>query len=64
MEWGFWFARRHLELARRHLAFAIRLFPIPYSKIRMPQFPERVQRPLQLPGLGRLVTPEPLEPRA
>ena len=57
---------RHLPSVIRHLTFAIRLFafPIPRSEFLLPHFSKGFERSQQLPGLGRLVTPEPLEPRA
>ncbi|MGZ3388319.1 MAG: hypothetical protein ACXVCF_01860, partial [Isosphaeraceae bacterium] len=57
---------RHLPSVIRHLTFAIRLFafPIPRSEFLLPHFSKGFERSQQLPGLGRLVPPEPLEPRA
>jgi hypothetical protein len=57
------FALCHLVSALRHLAFAIchLTFAIPRSEFPIPHSAQRVQRPQQLPRLGRLVPPVPLE---
>ncbi|MBV8200090.1 MAG: hypothetical protein JOZ15_05640, partial [Acidobacteria bacterium] len=58
------FAIRHLALAVRHLAFPLRhlSFPVPHSAFRrLPHLAQRVDHLQQLPRLGRLVPPQPLE---
>src|SRR5271157_2716465 len=71
--WGSPSAIWHLPSAIWHLPSAISScpfpnpnseFPVPSSTFRIPHFLQHVERPQQLPRLGRLVPPVPLEPQA